>query len=70
MPAAPGDQYTALLLMLFAEEGIASADISDVIISSVVPATVDALVRFSQRQLKVSSPLVLSPDMDLGIKVN
>lgn len=65
-----GDEYAALLLILFGEEGLKFADINGVAISSVVPATVDALVRFSKRHLKVADPLVLKSDTDLGIKVN
>lgn len=65
-----GDEYAALLLALFGERGLRLADIDGVVICSVVPPMVDALVRFSLKHLGVESPLVLSPDMDLGIVVD
>lgn len=65
-----GDEYAGLLLTLFEEQGLSFEQINGVVISSVVPATVDALLRFSKRHLKVESPLVLSHETDLGIKVN
>ena len=65
-----GDEYAALMLILFGEQGLSFSYIQGVAISSVVPATVDALVRFAQKHLKVASPLVLGPDVDFGIKVN
>jgi len=65
-----GDEYAALLRSLLEEQGLSFWDIRGMVISSVVPATVDALVRFSRKHLKIDSPLVLSPDMDLGIKVH
>lgn len=65
-----GDEYAGLMINLFKEQNLSFADIDGVAISSVVPAIVDGLVRFSRRHLKVESPLILSPDMDLGVKVN
>lgn len=63
------DEYAAMLLGLFGERSLSFAEVDGVIISSVVPAAVDALVRFSRKHLGIDSPLVLSPDMDLGMKV-
>lgn len=65
-----GDEYAALMLGLFSQEGITFADIDGVVISSVVPAIIDPLTRFARRRLKVESPLVLSPEMDLGITIS
>jgi type III pantothenate kinase len=65
-----GDEYAALLNPLFCEVGISFAQVDGVVISSVVPATIDALLRLSKNHLKVSYPTVLSPDIDLGIKIN
>lgn len=65
-----GDEYAALLFTLFAERGLAASDIDGVVVSSVVPAIVDALTRFFRKHLGVNSPLFLSPEMDLGMKVN
>ena len=65
-----GDEYAAVMLILFKERGLCFRDIDAVAISSVVPVTVDALVRLSKRHLDVPEPLVLSPGMDMGMKVN
>lgn len=65
-----GDEYAGLLISLFADRGLRLSNIDGVIISSVVPAAVDALTRFSRKHLRIDSPLVLSADMDLGVRVN
>lgn len=65
-----GDEYAALMLILFGEQNLSFSDIDGVAISSVVPATNDALIRFSKKHLKVETPLVLGPDIDFGVKVN
>lgn len=65
-----GDEYAALLLMLFGEKGFAFADVDGAVISSVVPATIDALVGFARKHLNVADPLVLSSDLDLGITID
>ncbi len=65
-----GDEYAALLHALLDERGLSLAQVDAVVISSVVPAAVDALVRFSRKHLSIASPLVLTPDMDLSVKVN
>lgn len=64
-----GDEYGALMLNLFGLKSLSFGDIRTVGISSVVPQAVDALVRFSRKHLRVE-PLVLTPDIDLGIRVN
>jgi len=64
------DEYAALLLALFAGKELAFSDVDGVVISSVVPTAVDALVRLSKRHLGVAAPLVLTAEIDLGIKVN
>lgn len=65
-----GDEYAGLLISLFGGRGLKLSDIDGVIVSSVVPAAVDALTRFSKKHLGIDSPLVLTAEMDLGIKVN
>src|ERR1017187_3024019 len=64
------DEYAALLLPLMTERGIEVGALSTVVISSVVPETLDHLARYAKRHLKVESPMVLSPEMDFGMKVN
>lgn len=65
-----GDEYAALLLTLLKGKELDFTDIDGVAISSVVPATVAALVQFSKKYLNIEAPFVISPDMDLGIKIN
>lgn len=65
-----GDEYAGLLISLFGNRGLELADIDGVIISSVVPAITDALMRFSRKHLHIDEPIILSAEMDLGIKVN
>lgn len=65
-----GDEYAALLSALLRENGLAFADIDAAAICSVVPPMVDALLRFCAGHLGIDSPLVLSPEMDLGIDVD
>ena len=64
-----GDEYAAFLMGLFSEVGLKFTDIDGVVISSVVPAAVDGLTRFSRKHLCIDSPMVLSPEMDLGMKI-
>ncbi len=68
--ARTSDEYAALLLPLMTERGIEHSSLNAVVISSVVPAALDPLIRYARRHLKVESPMVLSPDMDFGMKVN
>lgn len=65
-----GDEYAGLLLSLMSDCGLRLSDIDGIIISSVVPAAVDALVHFSRKYLRIENPVLLSPEMDLGVKVN
>lgn len=64
-----GDEYAAFLMGLFSEVGLKFANIDGAVISSVVPAAVDGLTRFCRKHLCIDTPLVLSPEMDLGMKV-
>jgi type III pantothenate kinase len=64
-----GDEYAALLLNLFRLKDLSFTDIDGVGLSSVVPRATDALIKFSKRHLNID-PLVISPDMILGIRVN
>lgn len=65
-----GDEYAALMLSLFQTVGLSASDINGVAISSVVPATIDALTRFSNVYLNVANPLVLGQNTRLGVKVH
>jgi len=65
-----GDEYGALLQSLFAARGLSFAGIDGAVIASVVPSATDALIRFAKKHLHIDDPVILSPEMDLGIKVN
>jgi len=64
------DEYAGLLLTLFEVKGIHFSQIDCVGISSVVPSTIEALVRFSRKHLHVSDPVVVNANIDFGIRVN
>ena len=64
------DEYAGLLLTLFEEKEIRFAHIDCVGISSVVPSTIDSLVRFSHKHLHIDEPIVISANIELGIRVN
>ena len=64
-----GDEYAGLLLTLFEEKSVSFDQIDGVAISSVVPATLDSLLRFSKKHLNVESPLILSHKTDIGMKI-
>lgn len=61
-----GDEYGMLINNLFAYGGLSIRDISEVIISSVVPPLVVPLVKMCQRYFKVE-PLVVGPGIKTGI---
>lgn len=63
------DEYAGLLLTLFEEKNIHFSQIDCVGISSVVPSTIESLVRFSNKHLKVSDPVVVSAEIDYGIQI-
>ncbi len=62
------DDWFALLTSLFRADGFNLNHIDAVVISSVVPAVTTALGQMAQERLKVE-PLVISPTLDLGIKL-
>ncbi|MGQ9454841.1 MAG: type III pantothenate kinase [Armatimonadota bacterium] len=68
-PRRTADEYAATIYALFADSRLSLQLIDAVAISSVVPATVNALVRLARTRLNVD-PLVLSPSMDFGLRVN
>lgn len=65
-----GDEYAGLLLGLFAARNMKLSDVEGVIISSVVPAAIDALKRFSRNYLHIENPVVFTVDMDHGINIH
>jgi type III pantothenate kinase len=64
------DEYAALLMMLCTGKGLSFSGINGVAISSVVPSTIDPLVRLARKHLDIQDPLVLTSDLDLGITIN
>lgn len=63
------DEYAALLTPLFIEKELEFNNIDGVAISCVVPSTLEALVRFSNKHLKVEKPVVLSHDLKLPMAI-
>ncbi len=62
------DEWLALLAALMANDGLQPGDIDAVIVSSVVPSVTSWLGEMSQRRLGIA-PLVVGPDLDLGIRL-
>ncbi|WP_196594565.1 type III pantothenate kinase [Pectinatus sottacetonis] len=63
-----GDEYGMLINELFRFHGISMSDITDIIISSVVPPLVVPIIKMCQRYFKVK-PLVVGPGIKTGIKL-
>lgn len=61
-----GDEYGMLINNLFVYGGLSIRDITEVVISSVVPPLVVPLVKMCQRYFKVE-PLVVGPGIKTGI---
>jgi len=57
-----GDEYSALLLTLFKDFGLDSAQIENVVVSSVVPQLIGAFVIVSQRLVN-KKPLIIGPEI-------
>jgi type III pantothenate kinase len=62
------DEWFALLSPLLVAGGFDSADVGAAVLSSVVPAIGDALIRLVRERFGVE-PLVIGPELDLGIVV-
>lgn len=67
-PQRTADEYAVWLGQLFALDGLGFNDIDDVVISTVVPQGLRALVELS-RQYAKCDPLVVTTDIDLGLAV-
>jgi type III pantothenate kinase len=64
------DEYGVLLLGLFQRDGLSFEQVTGVAISSVVPAAIFPLVKFSRDYLGIDDPVVLGKGVDGGIEVN
>src|SRR5215217_6110233 len=62
------DDWFALLAPLFEAANLKPADVDGVVLSSVVPAIGDALLRTCRSRFN-ADPLLISPALDLGIAV-
>ncbi|MGH2442894.1 MAG: type III pantothenate kinase, partial [Chloroflexota bacterium] len=62
------DEYAALAASLFTAVDLSSRTIGGVIIAGVVPAAVSSVREAVERYLTIS-PLIVSPELDLGIEV-
>src|ERR1700704_1322655 len=65
---ATGDELGVTLQGLFASAEVSTSEITDVIISSVVPVLNEAVVDMSDRYLRVK-PLVIGPGVRTGIQI-
>ena len=61
-----GDEYGMLINDLFRYQGIEISDVTDIIISSVVPPLVVPFVKMCERYFKIK-PLLVGPGMKTGI---
>ena len=62
------DEYAAFLGALFAQSGLALADVSRIALASVVPSATPALKRLAQLAFKLE-PLEITAQSDLGLEV-
>ncbi len=67
-PARTPDEYAVLLAQIFALHNTAPADITDVIIASVVPSLTDAVVAATAR-LTPAKPAIVGPGMRTGLQM-
>lgn len=67
-PDATADEYAVLLSQIFALRGFDAAQITDVIVSSVVPALLDTLLA-AVRSFTDAHPLVVGPGMRTGLQL-
>ena len=64
-----GDEYGMLINDLFRYQGVSISDVSDIIISTVVPPLIVPIVKMCERYFKIH-PLVVGPGIKTGIKLN
>ena len=62
------DEYAALLFPLLFQEGLKTADITDVCICSVVPPAVSTLENLFERHFRVK-PLIVEPGTKTGVRI-
>lgn len=63
-----GDEYAVLLRNFFTEQDLSFADVSAVVMASVVPPLTPRFVELSERYLG-HTPLVVTPDVKSGVRV-
>ncbi|HQA68759.1 MAG TPA: type III pantothenate kinase [Aggregatilineales bacterium] len=63
-----GDEYAVLLRNFFTEQDLSFADVSAVVLASVVPPLTPRFVEMSERYLG-QTPLVVTPDVKSGVRV-
>lgn len=64
-----GDEYGMLINDLFRYQGVSINDVSDIIISTVVPPLLVPFTKMCERYFKIK-PLVVGPGIKTGIKIN
>lgn len=68
-PAKTSDEYGAMFQSLLRASGIGPDQVTDVILSSVVPSLTTAFEQMSEASFH-HKPLVVSPDLDTGLKLS
>jgi type III pantothenate kinase len=63
-----GDEYGMLINNLFSFREISMKDISDIIISSVVPPLIVSLIKMCQRYFNID-PMIVEPGIKTGIRI-
>ncbi len=68
-PVRTADEYAALLKTLMSDKGVDFSLVDGIIISSVVPFVNEALIRFSRKHFGIAEPVMLSADIDTGVRI-
>ncbi|HCP01459.1 MAG TPA: type III pantothenate kinase [Rhodospirillaceae bacterium] len=68
-PQRTSDEYAVWLTQLISLKGLSTADVTDAIVTTVVPGTRRAIVDLLESHFHVSPLLIRDPDVDLGLEV-
>ncbi|MFQ3548613.1 MAG: type III pantothenate kinase [Armatimonadota bacterium] len=63
------DEYAALIYVILKGYNLGFGDINGVAISSVVPEVTDQIIKFAKVHLEIDDPVILTSNLNLGIKI-
>ncbi|MDO8585445.1 MAG: type III pantothenate kinase [Armatimonadota bacterium] len=63
------DEYAVLVAGLAEGASISLSQLTSVSICSVIPRAIEPLLAFSRKYLKIQDPFLLTPELDLGIRI-